>query len=127
MLGSNKALQLFIDGEPRARIVAANAGPGIVNRLLAFVRDLMHVVFRIFGTSLAGVGAAHFVAPQPFEIIAKVAFPDDTRRWVYQNGLTELLLGLALVDRRTRVLGSVGGLAYMAFLINRVVVNFAKR
>ncbi|WP_024803148.1 hypothetical protein [Nocardia sp. BMG51109] len=74
---------------------------------------------RLFGLGLAGTGAAHFTAPQLFDTITGVAFPRHTRQWTYRNGGTELLLGLAITFRRTRVLGAVGLLAYVGFLGSR--------
>ncbi|AIC72405.1 membrane protein [Mycobacteroides abscessus subsp. massiliense str. GO 06] len=88
--------------------------------------NLIRLGFRAGGAGLAATGVAHFVAPQPFESISKVAFPEDTRRWVYQNGVTELLLGLALAFRRTRIVGGLGGLAYVAFLVSRLIGNANK-
>ncbi|MFE3190778.1 hypothetical protein ACFXHA_17340 [Nocardia sp. NPDC059240] len=75
---------------------------------------------RLFGLGLAGTGAAHFTAPQTFDRLTGVAFPRSTRSWTYRNGASELLLGLAITFRRTRVLGVIGLAAYVAFLGSRV-------
>ncbi|WP_194832415.1 hypothetical protein [Nocardia sp. XZ_19_369] len=74
---------------------------------------------RAFGLGLAGTGAAHFTAPQAFDPLTARAFPRATRRWTYRNGLTEVVLGLAITFRRSRPLGSVGFIAYLAFLAAR--------
>ncbi|WP_107653416.1 hypothetical protein [Nocardia suismassiliense] len=74
---------------------------------------------RAFGLGLAGTGAAHFTAPQAFDPLPARASPRATRRWTYRNGLTEVVLGLAITFRRSRPLGSVGFIAYLAFLAAR--------
>lgn len=74
---------------------------------------------RAFGLGLAGTGAAHFTAPQAFDQLTARAFPRSTRRWTYRNGCTEVVLGLAITFRRSRPIGSVGFIAYLAFLAAR--------
>lgn len=76
----------------------------------------MKLLFRLAGSGLALMGLAHFVAPRAFEIPTALVFPDDTRRWVYRNGMTELALGVAVAAKPTRVPGIVGVLAYGAWL-----------
>ncbi len=125
-LRRKKALKLLVDGQPTATLVTTKVGPSLFQRLSVLIANLIRVGFRAAGAGLAATGIAHFVAPQPFESLSKVAFPEDTRRWVYQNGLTELLLGLALAFRRTRIVGSVGSLAYIGFLVSRLVANANK-
>ncbi|MBB4855584.1 putative membrane protein [Mycobacteroides chelonae] len=125
-LRRKKALTLLVDGQPTATLVRTKVGPSLIQRLSVLIANLIRIGFRAGGAGLAATGIAHFVAPQPFESISKVAFPEDTRRWVYQNGFTELLLGLALAFRRTRIVGSLGGLAYIGFLISRVIGNANK-
>ncbi|MFF2554302.1 hypothetical protein ACFVUS_25100 [Nocardia sp. NPDC058058] len=78
---------------------------------------------RLFGLGLAGTGAAHFTAPQIFDPLTGKAFPDSTRTWTYRNGFTELLVGLAITFRRTRPLGAIGFLAYIAFLTSRLTAS----
>ncbi|REE95190.1 hypothetical protein [Thermomonospora umbrina] len=73
------------------------------------------------GLLLAGTGALHFAAPRLFEPISRVAFPEDTRRWIYTNGATELALGLAVAGARTRRAGLAGVAAYTAWLGARAV------
>ncbi|PXX65598.1 hypothetical protein DFR70_104663 [Nocardia tenerifensis] len=75
---------------------------------------------RAFGLGLAGTGAAHFTAPRAFDPLTARAFPRATRRWTYRNGLTELVLGLAITFRRSRPIGSIGFIAYLAFLGTRL-------
>ncbi|MDM2495808.1 hypothetical protein PP564_06895 [Mycobacteroides abscessus] len=125
-LRRKKALKLLVDGQPTATLVTTKVGPSLFERLSVLIANLIRIGFRAGGAGLAATGVAHFVAPQPFESISKVAFPEDTRRWVYQNGFTELLLGLALAFRRTRIVGSLSGLAYVAFLVSRLVGNASK-
>ncbi|MGI8332154.1 hypothetical protein ACRYCC_19480 [Actinomadura scrupuli] len=71
---------------------------------------------RSAGIALAGTGALHFAAPGLFEGVSKLAFPEDTRQWVYRNGAIELALGLALSSSRTRRLGALGTAGYVAWL-----------
>ncbi|AWG65698.1 hypothetical protein [Mycobacteroides abscessus] len=125
-LRRKKALKLLVDGQPTATLVTTKVGPSLFERLSVLIANLIRLGFRAGGAGLAAIGVAHFVAPQPFESISKVAFPEDTRRWVYQNGVTELLLGLALAFRRTRIVGGLGGLAYVAFLVSRLIGNANK-
>lgn len=125
-LRRKKALKLLVDGQPTATLVTTKVGPSLFERLSVLIANLIRIGFRAGGAGLAATGVAHFVAPQPFESISKVAFPEDTRRWVYQNGFTELLLGLALAFRRTRIVGSLGGLVHVAFLVSRLVGNASK-
>ncbi|MFC9432920.1 hypothetical protein [Nocardia sp. NPDC057030] len=75
---------------------------------------------RAFGLGLAGTGAAHFTAPRAFDPLTARAFPHATRRWTYRNGFTEMVLGLAITFRRSRPIGSVGFIAYLAFLAARL-------
>ncbi|WP_255801812.1 hypothetical protein [Mycobacteroides abscessus] len=125
-LRRKKALKLLVDDQPTATLVTTKVGPSLFERLSVLIANLIRLGFRAGGAGLAATGVAHFVAPQPFESISKVAFPEDTRRWVYQNGVTELLLGLALAFRRTRIVGGLGGLAYVAFLVSRLIGNANK-
>lgn len=74
-----------------------------------------------FGLLLAGTGAAHFAAPKLFEGVSAIAFPDNTRQWVYRNGAAEVAIGLTLANRRTRKLGAVGLLGYVGWLGSRVL------
>ncbi len=71
---------------------------------------------RIAGLAIAGTGVAHFVAPSAFEPVSRLAFPEDTRRWVLRNGATELAIGLLLASGRAKGLGLAGLAAYTAFL-----------
>ena len=75
------------------------------------------------GVLVAATGVAHFAAPDFFEGVAKTAFPDDARTWVYRNGAAELALGLALIAKPTRKLGTLGLLGYMGFFVSRAAVN----
>ena len=71
---------------------------------------------RKFGLLLAATGAAHFAAPQAFEEITKVAFPEDTDQWIKRNGATEIAIGTALMVKPTRKLGLLGLLGYGGWL-----------
>ncbi|WP_436496319.1 hypothetical protein [Actinokineospora sp. HUAS TT18] len=78
---------------------------------------------RLLGISIALTGAAHFVAPQVFEPVSRLAFPEDTGQWIKRNGATEVAIGLALAGGRTRKAGVVGLAAYGAWLGSRVLKN----
>lgn len=78
---------------------------------------------RIFGLGFAGTGAAHLIAPAVFEPITKPAFPENTRQWVYANGATETVIGLAIANRPTRLLGIAGLVGYVGFLGSRIATN----
>ncbi|CRK56040.1 hypothetical protein [Alloactinosynnema sp. L-07] len=78
---------------------------------------------RLLGISLALTGAAHFVVPKAFESVSRMAFPEETGRWIKRNGATELAIGLALTADRTRTAGAVGLVAYGAWLGSRLLKN----
>lgn len=90
----------------RARIRVLAGAPGKVADL----------GIRALGIVLAGSGVAHFIAPRLFVLISKPFFPVETRRSVVVNGAAETAIGLTLIDRRTRVLGLVGVIAYVLYL-----------
>jgi uncharacterized membrane protein len=64
----------------------------------------------------AAVGAAHFAAPEAFEEVTKVAFPNDTKDWVTRNGAIEVALGASMMLKRTRKLGVLALLGYTGWL-----------
>ena len=68
------------------------------------------------GLLIAGVGAAHFVAPEAFTEVTKTAFPKDTDKWVLRDGASELGIGLALAVPLTRKVGLLGLLGYTGWL-----------
>lgn len=71
---------------------------------------------RKLGFVLAALGAAHLAAPDAFEEVTKVAFPENTKDWVLRNGATETVLGAALMLKRTRKLAVLGLLGYTGWL-----------
>ena len=68
------------------------------------------------GFLVAATGAAHFVAPDAFEDVTKMAFPQDTSEWVKRNGATESAIGVAMMLKPTRKLGVLGLLGYVGWL-----------
>jgi len=68
------------------------------------------------GFLVAATGAAHFVAPDVFEDVTKMAFPQDTAEWVKRNGATESAIGVAMMLKPTRKLGVLGLLGYVGWL-----------
>lgn len=74
------------------------------------------LVPKVLGIGLAATGAAHFVVPEAFEGITKLPFPKDTRAWISRNGATELAVGVAIANPKTRKFGLVGLGVYVAWL-----------
>ena len=68
------------------------------------------------GFLVAGVGAAHFVAPEAFTDVTKVAFPDDTEKWVLRDGASEVAIGLAMTVPKIRKLGVLGLMGYTGWI-----------
>jgi uncharacterized membrane protein len=73
-------------------------------------------VARFSGLAVAGTGLAHFTSPRLFEPITKLSFPRNVRQHVYTNGSIETVLGLTFASRKTRSLGTVGLIGYLAYL-----------
>lgn len=68
------------------------------------------------GFLITALGAAHFAAPEAFEEVTKVAFPENTKDWVMRNGATEVAIGAAMMLKPTRKLGVLGLLGYTGWL-----------
>jgi uncharacterized membrane protein len=68
------------------------------------------------GFLVAALGAAHFAAPDAFEEVTKVAFPENTKDWVMRNGAAESGIGVAMMLKKTRKLGVLGLLGYTGWL-----------
>jgi uncharacterized membrane protein len=68
------------------------------------------------GFLLAALGAAHFAAPDAFEDVTKMAFPENTKDWVMRNGAAETAIGAAMMIPFTRKLGVAGLLGYTGWL-----------
>jgi uncharacterized membrane protein len=75
------------------------------------------------GLTLAGSGVAHFIAPQLFESITKVAFPTDTADHIKVSGIVETALGVGLVLPKTRKLAAIGSLGWVGYLAANVIRN----
>lgn len=101
----------------------ASRSPAVVTAEAAYQtgKTTASVLPKLIGLGVAGTGLAHFVVPQAFESITKLAFPENTREWTYANGASETLIGLALSNSRSRVYGLIGVVAYVGFLGRRVV------
>ncbi|MBJ7353747.1 MAG: hypothetical protein JHC98_02895 [Thermoleophilaceae bacterium] len=72
-------------------------------------------MIRITGLLIALTGIAHFIAPQYFKDLTKVAFPEDTDEWIKRNGAIETAIGTSLAVGRTR-LGFLGLGSYVGWL-----------
>ncbi|WP_336793118.1 hypothetical protein [Gordonia malaquae] len=82
---------------------------------------------RSAGVLIAASGVAHFVVPSVFVFISRWLFPKDTKTMVQINGAAETAIGVAIVNRRTRVWGILGLLGYAAYLGDRVVRDVIRR
>lgn len=80
-------------------------------------------MLRITGLLIALTGIAHFVAPQYFKDLTKVAFPEDTDDWIMRNGAIETAVGTAIALQKTRKLGFLGLGAYAGWLAFNGVKN----
>jgi uncharacterized membrane protein len=68
------------------------------------------------GFLVAAAGVAHFVKPDVFAELTARAFPDDTQDWVMRNGAAETGIGLAMMLKPTRTLGTLALLGYTGWL-----------
>lgn len=73
-------------------------------------------MIKLFGIGTALVGIAHFIVPDQFRSMTRIAFPNNTDEAIKQNGAIETALGAAIALRKTRKLGFVGLLAYGGWL-----------
>ena len=78
---------------------------------------------RLIGLAIAASGLAHFVSPQVIEPVAKQLFPNNTRRYVYANGVIEIALGLLLRARRSRRVAALGLIGYAIYLAANAIRN----
>ncbi|MBK3627608.1 hypothetical protein JHN59_22745 [Streptomyces sp. MBT49] len=51
---------------------------------------------------LAGMGAAHFAVPRPFDAIVPRTLPGSPRTWTHASGVAELVLAAGVALPRTR-------------------------
>jgi uncharacterized membrane protein len=63
---------------------------------------------------LLGMGALHFVVPQPFDSVIPTELPGSPRAYTYASGVGELATGALLAAPRTRRLGGLA--AAMMFI-----------
>ncbi len=68
------------------------------------------------GLLIAGIGAAHFAAPEAFVDMTKMAYPTDTDKWVLRDGASEVVIGTAMMLPLTRKLGVLGLLGYTGWI-----------
>ena len=77
----------------------------------------MSVKIPVAGVALAATGLSHFVKPQVYEKMTALAFPNNTRRYVYVNGAIETAIGVGLVAPQTRKFAFAGIAGYLGYLI----------
>lgn len=85
------------------------------------------LVFRFAGMVIAASGLAHFAVPKVLGAIVRPFFPEETAKWVQINGALETVIGLAVANRHTRVLGGAGLIAYGIYLGDRIVAYAWRR
>ncbi len=56
----------------------------------------------IMGAAVTAAGVTHFVVPEFFDEIVPPWLPPSQRFWTYASGIAELIVGPALIWRRTR-------------------------
>ena len=74
------------------------------------------MLLRLTGISIALTGIAHFIAPEYFKDITKIAFPEDTDDWIVRNGAIETVVGASIAAGKTRRIGFLGLGAYVGWL-----------
>ncbi|MDL4814548.1 DoxX family protein [Actinomadura opuntiae] len=63
---------------------------------------------------MAGMGAAHMIAPKPFDAIVPKRLPGSPRTWTYLSGVAELACAAAVAYPRTRRAGALATAGLMA-------------
>jgi uncharacterized membrane protein len=63
---------------------------------------------------MAGMGAAHLIAPRPFDAIIPKRLPGRPRTWTYLSGAAELACAAAVAHPRTRRAGALATAGLMA-------------
>jgi uncharacterized membrane protein len=56
----------------------------------------------IMGAAVTAAGITHFAAPEFFDEIVPPWLPPSPRFWTYASGVAEVIIGPALIWRRTR-------------------------
>ncbi|MGJ9462846.1 DoxX family protein [Actinotignum sp. GS-2025e] len=60
---------------------------------------------------LTGMGALHFIAPEPFDSIIPPQLPGEARAYTLASGVAELVTAGLIAHRRTRKLGGAAAIA----------------
>ncbi|GAA0215188.1 DoxX family protein [Actinomadura nitritigenes] len=63
---------------------------------------------------MAGMGAAHLIAPKPFDALIPRRLPGRPRTWTYASGVAELACAAAVALPRTRRAGALATAGLMA-------------
>jgi uncharacterized membrane protein len=63
---------------------------------------------------MAGMGAAHLLAPRPFDALIPRQLPGSARTWTYLSGVAELACAAAVACPRTRRAGALATAGLMA-------------
>lgn len=62
---------------------------------------------------MAGMGAAHFIAPRPFDALIPASLPGSPRTWTHLSGAAELACAAAVAYPKTRRKGALATAALM--------------
>ncbi|WP_030165655.1 DoxX family protein [Spirillospora albida] len=65
-------------------------------------------------TLMAGMGAAHFIAPRPFDALIPESLPGSPRTWTHLSGVAELACAAAVAYPKTRRKGAIATAVLMA-------------
>ncbi|MGJ9495336.1 DoxX family protein [Actinotignum sp. GS-2025a] len=60
---------------------------------------------------LTGMGALHFIAPEPFDSIIPPQLPGEPRAYTLASGVAEMVTAGLIAHRRTRKLGGAAAIA----------------
>lgn len=60
----------------------------------------------IMAAALTGMGALHFLAPEPFDKLIPPELPGERRTWTLASGVAELTTAALVANPRTRRLGA---------------------
>lgn len=78
-----------------------------------FRTERWNVAAVILGVFITIAGVMHFVNPDFFDEIVPPWLPPSERFWTYVSGVGELLVGPALLWRRTRARGAIAAVALL--------------
>ncbi|MFM8858187.1 MAG: MauE/DoxX family redox-associated membrane protein [Actinomycetota bacterium] len=75
-----------------------------------FRTERWNVIAIVLGLFVTMAGVMHFVNPDFFDDIVPPWLPPSERFWTYASGVAELVVGPALLWRRTRARGAIAAI-----------------